>query len=190
MGFQTFLALLLCIVSILAGVAPVKYPQYAGIADFVFWAALFLLFALIATMVWSNRKHLIARGKRLTGIQWLLLSGIGGTWLFLTITLVSIGWAILSNQGLGASILKLDRHLTENEKSRLLAELGPESHEFKLLHDYGVSIFASDTESIQYADEFAAIFKRAGIPCRDPQPIILRRTDLTGIIVAASIGIP
>jgi hypothetical protein len=114
MGFQTFLAFLLCIVSILAGVIPVKYPQYAGIADFIFWAAIGLLLILIAVMVWSNRKHLMAGVKRLTGIQWLLLSGIGGTWLFLTVTLGTIAWLILNNSasGIGLNAQKDDGPLT------------------------------------------------------------------------------
>jgi hypothetical protein len=114
MGFQTFLAFLLCIVSILSGVAPVKYPQYAGLADFIFWAAVFLLFALIAVMGWSNRKHLIAGAKRLTGIQWVLISGIGGTWLFLTITLAMLSWLVLNNSasGIGIAQAKDDGPLT------------------------------------------------------------------------------
>jgi hypothetical protein len=114
MGFQTFLALLLSLVSILAGIAPVKYPQYTVVADLIFWTAGFLLFALVVLVVWSNRQHLIAWVKRLTSIQWLLLSGIGGTWVFLTVTLATVAWLILNNStsGMGTISQKNDGPLT------------------------------------------------------------------------------
>lgn len=108
------MGLLLSLVSILAGIAPVKYPQYTVVADSIFWTAGFLLFALVALMVWSNRKHLVAGLKRLTGTQWLLLSGIGGTWLFLTVTLATLAWLILNNStsGIGMIAQKDDGPLT------------------------------------------------------------------------------
>jgi hypothetical protein len=62
MAFETFLALLLCLISIIAGVAPAKYPQYAGAATFIFWMAVVALVIVIAVMI------RVSGVKRLAGL--------------------------------------------------------------------------------------------------------------------------
>jgi hypothetical protein len=62
MGFETFLALLLCLIGIIAGVAPAKYPQYAGVATFVFWMAVIALIIVVVVMV------RVSGVKRLAGL--------------------------------------------------------------------------------------------------------------------------
>ena len=62
MGFETILALLLCLIGIIAGAAPAKYPQYAGVATFIFWMAVVALVVLIIVMV------SVSGVKRLAGL--------------------------------------------------------------------------------------------------------------------------
>lgn len=109
MGFQTFLALLLTIVSVLAGVAPVKYPQYSTLSDFIFWTTVCLLVVLIVAVAFSHRKILLAGVRRLTGIQWYLLIGIGGSWAFLTLALGAFAWIVLNNSASGIGSIQMQK---------------------------------------------------------------------------------
>lgn len=61
--------------------------------------ALFLLGLAMFFLVAPAGYHLQARRKEqglpiLSTIQTVTLVGIGGTWLFLTVTLASVGWSI------------------------------------------------------------------------------------------------
>ncbi|WP_128919704.1 hypothetical protein [Bradyrhizobium nanningense] len=78
----------------LAGVVPVKYPQYALLSDLIFWAATLFLVSIVAWWIWFNRHALKAGAKRLTGLQWLLLVGLGGLWLFGSMAVAAGAWMV------------------------------------------------------------------------------------------------
>jgi hypothetical protein len=83
-------------VQVLAGVIPVRYPQYSLLSDTIFWLATVFIVGSIAWWLWFNRHALIAGVRRLTIAQWLLLSGMAGSWISASLALGAGAWIILS----------------------------------------------------------------------------------------------
>jgi hypothetical protein len=160
--------------------------QISGVTNMV--GALIMAIVAVSLWVWSWHRRMCAEGKPGVEPAHLVLSGLIGAAFCLAVAAIGTWWSLEKGSGISPP-LKAERHISDEERQRLLNELKPEAHEFKLIHDYGVSLFAVDTESLQYADEFVPIFRSAGIPVRNlPSLIALRRTDLKGVMIAAPSG--
>jgi len=94
MDLRALAAILSFCTQIAAGVAPVKWPQYAWLADLIFWGACFLGVSCLVWWIISHAKvkaWIRARVSKLDRST-ILLIAIAGMWVFSTMALAVLLW--------------------------------------------------------------------------------------------------